>query len=73
LNPSAVRGLMKQPKSPEASNEEKATNSIEGIGDGLLNAGKLKAVIRIIELSNLGHAMHKTGDASATIFVTPCM
>jgi len=30
--------LAKQTKYPEARNEEKATNSIEGIGYGLLNA-----------------------------------
>jgi len=36
LNPNAVRGIESSQKNPKARNEKKATNSIEGIGYGIL-------------------------------------
>jgi len=54
-------GISEATKNPEARNEENATKSIEGIEHSLRECRNLKTVIRIRELSNLGHAMHKTG------------
>jgi len=37
FDPERNPGISEATKNPEARNEEKATNSIEGIGHGLLN------------------------------------
>jgi len=66
FDPERNPGISEATKNPEARNEEKATNSIEGIGHGLLNAETQKLLsgsefIKLVLLETLAQAIHKTG------------